>query len=144
MKRAIFLICGWVCVAIALAGAMLPILPCTPFVLLAAACFARSSNKAMNRLRRMPVLGQALRDWHQHRGVRLPAKLTAIALAVSAPLITFWLNPQLSLAFAGSLLGGLVATVVVCRLPTVRSRPRPAMNKPHASTASPKKLARAA
>ncbi len=122
MKRWIYLIAGWLCVSLALAGAVLPLLPCTPFVLLAAACFARSSTQAMNRLRRWPVLGAVLRDWQRHRGMRPAAKFAALCLAIGAPVVTFTLYRQLSLPFYGSVVGGLVAMIVVCRLPTVRKR----------------------
>lgn len=144
MKRAMLTVCGWFCVALALAGAMLPVLPCTPFVLLAAACFTRSSPRAMSRLRRMPLLGRVLRDWEKHRGVRLSAKLTALALAVSAPLITFWLNPQLSVALCASIGGGLVAAIIIYRLPTVRPRPVVTIPGEQTNTSRREKLARAA
>ncbi|QDU25467.1 Inner membrane protein YbaN [Anatilimnocola aggregata] len=120
MMRAILMIAGGCCVLLALAGAVLPVLPCTPFVLLAAACFARSSNRALRRLRRLPLLGTVLRDWEQHRGMRPAAKFAALCLALATPVITFTLNPQLSIPLGVSLLGGLVAVIVVCRLPTVR------------------------
>ncbi|WP_425616607.1 YbaN family protein [Anatilimnocola sp. NA78] len=121
MKRAILIATGWCCVLLALAGALLPVLPCTPFVLLAAACFAHSSPHAMRRLRRMPLLGNVLRDWELHRGMRPSAKFAALCLAISAPLITVTLNPQFSIPLIISTLGGLVAITVVFRLPTVRA-----------------------
>lgn len=119
MKRAVLLFAGWLCFGLAVAGAVLPVLPCTPFLLLAAACFARSSTRAMNRLRRSPLLGPVLRDWQRYHGMRPAAKATAIAVAIGAPLVTLAVQQQLSWPFVVSLAGGIVALVVVWRLPTV-------------------------
>lgn len=121
MVRAILYICGWISVLLAIAGAFLPLLPCTPFALLAGACFARSSPRAMQWLHRSPLLGSALRDWQRHRGLRLRSKLTAIGLAISAPVITYLYQPQLSVPLVCSCIGGVIALVVICRLPTIRS-----------------------
>lgn len=123
MVRAILFITGWGSVLLAIAGAFLPLIPCTPFALLAAACFGRSSPRAMHWLRSSPLLGSALRDWERHRGLNGRAKFTAIALAVSAPLIAYWCAPQLGVAFSCSCLGSLVALVVIGRLPTIRNTP---------------------
>jgi uncharacterized membrane protein YbaN (DUF454 family) len=120
MVRAILYLAGWISVALAIAGAFLPLLPSTPFALLAAACFARSSPRAMQRLRSSPLLGPVLRDWEQHRGIRLSAKLTAGCLTVSAPLLTYVLRPGFSLPLCISLAGACVALILICRLKTVR------------------------
>ncbi|WP_254510104.1 YbaN family protein [Anatilimnocola floriformis] len=120
MKRALLIVVGWLSVALAVAGAVLPVLPCTPFVLLAAVCFARSSPQAMRRLRRSPLLGPILRDWQRQRGMRLTAKISAVVVAIAAPAITFAVQRQLSVPFFISLAGGAAAIAIVCYLPTVR------------------------
>jgi uncharacterized protein len=120
MLRAIYFVAGWSSVMLAVAGAFLPLLPCTPFALLAAFCFARSSPRAMRWLGSSPLLGSALRDWQRHRGLRLRAKLTAMALALSAPAITLMVWPPFSVSLCLSLLGASIALLVICRLPTIR------------------------
>lgn len=121
MKRTALLIAGWLAFGLAAAGAVLPLVPCTPFLLLAAACFARSSPRAMSRLRRSPLLGPVLRDWQRHHGLRPRAKWTASFVAIGTPLSTLAWQQQLTVPFILSLAGGLVALVVVHRLPTIRT-----------------------
>lgn len=121
MVRTLWFSVGWLCMALAVAGAVLPLLPCTPFALLSAVCFARSSPRALYRLRRSPFIGPVLRDWERYRGMRLHAKVTAVAVAIVAPSVTFAVNPQLSLPLLISAGGGLVAIGIVCWLPTIRA-----------------------
>lgn len=119
MKRALFFTVGWLSVALAIAGALLPLIPCTPFVLLAAVCFARSSPHAMRRLRRSPLLGPVLRDWQQYHGMRPTAKITAVCVAIGAPAITFAFQQQVTVPLLISIAGGVAAIAIVCWLPTV-------------------------
>ena len=98
----------------------MPLLPATPFVLLASGCFMRSSPLLARRLLRSPLLGPLLRDWQQHRGVTRKVKLTAI-LVVAAGLFATLLAAELPLAarLAAATLGAIGLAVVV-RLPTLR------------------------
>ncbi len=112
---------GCLSVVLAIAGALLPIIPCTPFVLLAAVCFARSSPRAMRRLYRSPLLGPVLRDWQQYHGMRPAAKFTAVCVAIGAPAITFAVQQQITFPLLISIAGGLLAIGIVCWLPTIRA-----------------------
>jgi uncharacterized membrane protein YbaN (DUF454 family) len=101
-------------------GAVLPLLPTTPFVLLASACFARSSPSLQAWLRRSPLFGPLLRDWERDRGVRLHVKVVAIAtvvLVVGASLAFGELSRALHVALV--VLSAIGIVVVLC-LRTVR------------------------
>lgn len=73
------LLVGIGCLALVLGGigVFLPVLPTTPFVLLAAACFARSSPRFYQFLMRNKYLGPYLRAWRLERRIPLKAKLLA-------------------------------------------------------------------
>jgi uncharacterized membrane protein YbaN (DUF454 family) len=70
---------GWLSVALGVIGIFLPILPTTPFLLLAAACFARSSPRFYNWLVNHPKLGPWIRDFLEGRGIPLKGKVYAIS-----------------------------------------------------------------
>jgi len=75
---------GWLFVVLGVAGALLPVLPTTPFILLAAACFARSSERFYAWLLDNRVFGPLIRDWRAHRAMPRRAKWVAITAIVVA------------------------------------------------------------
>ncbi len=80
LRRRLWLGVGYLAMALGIMGIFLPLLPTTPFLLLAAACYARSSETAYRRLLENPYLGPYIRDYRAGRGVPLRAKASAITL----------------------------------------------------------------
>jgi uncharacterized membrane protein YbaN (DUF454 family) len=72
-------IIGSICVALGVIGIFLPLLPTTPFLLLASACYVRGSEKLHSRLMGNRHLGPYLRNIQQKRGIPLRAKVISIA-----------------------------------------------------------------
>jgi len=75
----IFRALGFLFLAVAVLGVMLPLLPATPFVLLAAACFARSSEKWHRWMLANDTFGPMIRNWEQNRCITCRVKLIAVA-----------------------------------------------------------------
>ena len=73
---------GVVFVLVGLAGAVLPILPTTPFILLAAACLIRSSPRLHAILAGSKTFGPMIRKWDAEKCVSPKVKLVAIAMIV--------------------------------------------------------------
>lgn len=69
LMRVVFLGLGIVALLLAVAGIFLPMLPTTPFVLLAAACFARGSEFLHDKMLAHRVAGPIIREWHEHRSM---------------------------------------------------------------------------
>jgi uncharacterized membrane protein YbaN (DUF454 family) len=66
----IYNISGSICVGLAFAGIFLPLLPTTPFLLLAAFCFSKGSPRLHRWLIEHPRLGPIIEEWNQHRIIR--------------------------------------------------------------------------
>ena len=80
--RIVWLFLGLTALMLAGAGVVLPLLPATPFVILAAFCFARSSPALHDRLHASRTFGKAIRDWRTHRAISRKGK-TASVLAMA-------------------------------------------------------------
>jgi uncharacterized membrane protein YbaN (DUF454 family) len=118
--RIFLLTCGWLFVALGIAGALLPLLPATPFVLLAAACFTKSSPQAMQWLSHSRLLGPVYRDWQLRGGMRRSTKTALASAAICTPVFTFALAPSPEIPVIASSLGATIALVALALVPTVR------------------------
>ncbi|EPY7157838.1 DUF454 family protein [Klebsiella quasipneumoniae] len=91
MPPVILTIIGWLAVALGTLGVFLPLLPTTPFILLAAWCFARSSPRFHQWLLYRSWFGGYLRHWQQYRAMPRGTKPRAIAMIVATFAISLWL-----------------------------------------------------
>ncbi|GKX56961.1 inner membrane protein [Leminorella grimontii] len=92
----LFLLClGWLSIGLAALGVLLPILPTTPFLLLAAWCFARSSPRFHDWLLYRSWFGPYLRHWQTYRGLPPGAKSKAILLIICTFAVSLWLVSML-------------------------------------------------
>ena len=94
-QRVLWLMAGGVSLLLGVAGIFLPLLPTTPFVLLAAACFSRGSTRCDAWLLHHPRFGPMVRDWRQHRAVPLRAKQLALAMMAIGSLAAAFTLPRL-------------------------------------------------
>ena len=82
-QRLLFFISGSIFVALATLGVLLPLLPTTPFLLLAAACYARSSSRFHTWLLANRIFGPTIRQWQESRSIALRTKCIAIFMLVA-------------------------------------------------------------
>ncbi len=80
LKRALFFVVGMLSFSLGFIGAFLPVLPTTPFILLSAYCFSKSSERLHQYLLNSSLFGQVIRDWEGGRVIRLKAKIMATSL----------------------------------------------------------------
>ena len=117
--RWLLLATGLAFVGLAALGAVLPLLPTVPFLLVAAACFARSSTRFYRWLLSNRLFGPLIRDWRETRTIPLRAKISAITLValVGGSSVLFYIaNPWVKLG-VGAFLIGLIGFLL--SIPTV-------------------------
>ena len=78
-RRPLFVALGGVFFALGAVGAILPVLPTTPFMILAASCFVRGSPRAHRWLLSNRIFGPMIRQWQQERTITVRTKVTAKA-----------------------------------------------------------------
>jgi uncharacterized membrane protein YbaN (DUF454 family) len=116
--RAIFFIAGVASLALGIAGVFVPVMPTTPLVLLAAACFARSYRPFHEWMLGHRLFGPVLREWHEHRSIPRRTKWIAIAMMATGlgTSIVFFVEP--AWLDATLVVVGLVLGVWMYRLPS--------------------------
>lgn len=80
--RLVYFAAGWTCLILGTIGVVLPVLPTTPFVLLAAWCFSKSSKRLHGWLLAHKTFGPYIVAWEQHRVIPLHAKIMATSMIV--------------------------------------------------------------
>jgi hypothetical protein len=122
LVRALLVAAGSLAIALGVLGLFLPVLPTTPFLLLAAACYARSSTRLHRWLYANRVFGEYLRRYRAGEGIPLASKGLILALLwaslgasarVAIPARLLWLKILLGLV-------GLGVTIHIVRIKTRR------------------------
>lgn len=113
--RSLYLVFGYLSLALAIIGLFVPLLPTTPFVLLSAYCFQKSSPRIHTWLIEQPTLGPILKDWTENRIIRRRTKGVALTLLwitlawpLSQPHLPIW-------AKIGASIVGLAVSVFILR-----------------------------
>jgi len=118
-RRALLRAAGLLATALALLGILLPVLPTTPFLLLAAWCFARSSPRLYAWLHNNRLFGEYLRRYRSGEGLPLPLKVTTISLLWltlgASAVLTWQARPWLAAALT---LVGAAVTIHITRIRT--------------------------
>ena len=127
LLRAVWLALGLICVGFGAIGIVVPLLPTTPFLLAAAACFCKSSDRMYFWLLNNRWLGDYIRNYREGRGLELKVKVTAIAVLWTTILVSivFFLNRLLptSILLPMQLIMFAVAfgvSIHILKLPTLK------------------------
>ncbi|HEX7046037.1 MAG TPA: YbaN family protein [Gammaproteobacteria bacterium] len=118
--RLLLLLAGWLALLLGLVGVILPILPTAPFLLLAVACFSRSSEAMLEWLYRLPLAGRYLRDW-QEDGISPRTKWLALG--------ALWITAIVTVAVAAKTLLLKVIVLAVAVLTSVHFLVMPVKKK---------------
>lgn len=91
VKRSLYIFVGTLLLVIGLVGVVIPVLPTTPFLLLAATCYIRGSDRLHHWMINNSIFGEFIRNYREGRGITLRNKLSSIML--------LWLTISLSTLF---------------------------------------------
>jgi uncharacterized membrane protein YbaN (DUF454 family) len=105
-QRLALLSLGYLCLALAAIGAVLPLMPTTVFLIIAAWAFGRASPALRAKLLSHPRFGPTLKDWQAHGTISRPAKRAALSAMVLSWLVLtlVFRDPTASAIAAGCLL----------------------------------------
>jgi len=113
---------GIIAVALGVIGIFLPVLPTTPFLLLASVCFARGSTRLHNWLLSNPVFGKYLSDWENGKGIPPRAKAIVLTLMWLSLGFSMTLVPSLALQIMLAVIGLCVTVYLLFFVPTAWQR----------------------
>jgi uncharacterized membrane protein YbaN (DUF454 family) len=111
-------VAGTIALVIGILGVLLPLLPGTMFLILAAACYLRGSERMHRWLIEHRLFGHHIRNYHEGRGIPMRAKITILAMmwfSIVLAAVRLQLHPAAML-----LVGlGIIGTIVILRVPTL-------------------------
>ena len=115
------IVAGTISLTLGAIGILLPILPTTPFLLLSAACYLRSSERMHKWLLGNRWFGEYIRNYQEGRGIPLKTKIVAMAfLWVAIIYSAFFALNEILIAQVALLLIALGVSVHLIRLPTLK------------------------
>lgn len=80
LSKLFYNVAGTICVGLGIAGVVLPLLPATPFFLLASACYVRGSDRLHDWLLSHPLFGRYIRNFRSGAGVPRRAKVAMVVM----------------------------------------------------------------
>lgn len=90
MKNWLLRVLGGLFFGLGILGVFLPVLPTTPFILLALWAFSNSSQRWHDYIHNHPRFGRTAREWKEHRAISLRTKVTAVTImALSSAYLIF-------------------------------------------------------
>ena len=105
LGRWLLVFAGTIFLVLAVIGVILPLVPTTPFLLLAAACYARSSKRFSNWLLGNRIFGKVIKNYREGKGITLKLKVLSISL--------LWITIGCSAAFAVDLLAVQIILILI-------------------------------
>lgn len=117
--RIILNVIGTLCVVLGILGAVLPLLPATPFLLLASACYVRSSERLYGRLVGNKYLGTYIAAFRERKGLPPKAKIYTILLLWGSLVSSSYRLDSATLDFILIAIGGAV-TALILSIKTLR------------------------
>ena len=111
--KILFNIAGTICVILGVAGVFLPLLPATPFFLLASACYFRGSDRLHAWLINHPYIGPYIRNFRDHRGMPRRAKIYTLVLLWLSIGFSIWMVEILPVRIMLVVIAAIATTMIL-------------------------------
>jgi len=121
--RFLWLLVGLTSVAVGVVGVVLPLLPATPFLLVAAFAFARSSERLSIWLRDHRTFGPLINNWNRDGSIDRRSKRTALIIIAATPVITWLLEAPMWIV-------GIQLVMLSAAAIFILTRPSPTEHRP--------------
>ena len=118
IKKYLLLIIGTISLVLGTIGIFIPLLPTTPFILLASFCYIRSSNRLYDWLINHKIFGKYIYDYLVHKSVKKSAKITAVSLIWFSLFFSFYIINNLYINLI-LLIIGILVSIHIIRLKTL-------------------------
>jgi len=95
MLKSVYIGIGTLSLCIGILGIIVPLLPTTPFLLLAAACYAKGSKRIYRWMINIKLIGRYIQNYHEGKGITIHGKVVSIILLwcmILIPMILIWYN----------------------------------------------------
>ena len=127
LQKVILISLGLLCVGLGVLGIFLPLLPTTVFLLIAAACFARSSDRLYRWLLSHKWFGSYIKNWREHKALARKTKITILVILWMTLLISSFIGTDALWVRLILLAVGIGVTTFILRMNTL---PENSTNEP--------------
>jgi len=117
VKKLIYFYLGLFFLVLGFIGVLLPVVPTTPFILLAAFCFSKGSEKFHNWLLKNRIFGKMIQEWEEHKVISLAGKRAATLGIITLGTTTLIIAP------VGIAIKSIVVVILVMVLIFIWTRP---------------------
>lgn len=129
LKKYSLILLGFLSLSLGVLGIFLPLLPTTPFLLLASYCFLKSSKKLHNWLITHKIFGKYIKNYLKHRAVTLTTKISST--------LVLWLSLAVSMFWVENIIISILLTLIgigvswhILSLKTLNKKNMPTVEKP--------------
>ncbi|HXH32309.1 MAG TPA: YbaN family protein [Bacteriovoracaceae bacterium] len=109
--KVVWLVIAWISLALGFVGAFLPIIPTTPFLILSAFLFSKSSPRLHAWMLTLPIAGEGIRDWQSSRVIRPRAKVLAASMILLS-VVLIWKSQNIPLIVQASVTALLISVML--------------------------------
>lgn len=118
LRKGFYIMLGTLALVLGFLGLFIPVLPTTPFVILAAACYFRGSERLYNWILDSKLFGETIRNYRAGRGLKRGTKIRALSLMWAVILLSAFLFIENTLLRVSMIGIAAVVSAFIIRLPT--------------------------